>query len=284
MLHRTGRGYLESDFRIFHLKDVPRPAMPMHYHDFRKIMVLIDGSIRFALEDQMYSMEAGDVMLVETGTMHRAVFTEGKAFERMLIYLSDNYFAARPGLDELFLRAGEHQDYLLRIPAQKRDGAIAMISSLSDEACSQSRFPLLLQQSRVNEFLIELNDLAASCSREREPADQDGKVKEAIGYVNRHLTEDLSTKKIAGSLGLSESCLSQRFRKETGLTLRSFVADKRLSRAFLNLKKGCTAAEACSLSGFTSYSSFYRAYMERYGASPKNFETVQELDDQEPAE
>ena len=35
-------------------------------------------------------------------------------------------------------------------------------------------------------------------------------------------------------------------------------------------KEGKTISEAASIAGFSSYSSFYRAYVKEYGCSPRN--------------
>ena len=36
------RGYLHEDFRLFHLKDLGKGPYEYHYHDFLKIMILIE--------------------------------------------------------------------------------------------------------------------------------------------------------------------------------------------------------------------------------------------------
>lgn len=281
----AGRGYLESDFRVFYLNDIPRSIICMHYHDFRKIVVLLDGAIDYAVEEQQYPMRAGDVMLVEAGSMHRPILAGSPTYERIIIYLSETFFTARPGLDELFVRSKHSNHYLLSASAQEKRRIVNMAKSLLDDACSKSRFPLLLQQSRMNEFLIELNDIAAAsdCAREHQSVNNDS-VKAAIQYINEHLTEDLSTHRIAESVHLTESYLMHLFKKETGKTIRSFVMDKRLFLSGFHLSRGCTAAEACALSGFSSYSSFYRAYMDRYGTSPKSMSGIHLLAGQEPVE
>ena len=285
MTWKPGKGFLESDYRILHQTEMPQSDVAMHYHDFRKIVVLLAGSIDFAVEDRRYPMEAGDVLLVEAGAMHRPILEGISVYERMIICLSKEFLEARPGLDEMFIRAAKNLSSKLFVPPADRKRLISMTLALSDDACSHSRFPLLLQQSRLNEFLIELNDVAAASEGQKvQRKDCSESVRAAVRCVNEHLAEDLSTEKIALGIGLTGSCLMHLFKREMGMTLRSYVADKRLFRAVSLLNEGCTAAEACTLSGFSSYSSFYRAYMERYGTSPKNVGELPPLTGQDPEE
>ena len=44
------QGFLKEDFRLFHLKDKVRPCYEFHYHDFLKIMVLLEGKVNYVRE------------------------------------------------------------------------------------------------------------------------------------------------------------------------------------------------------------------------------------------
>lgn len=44
------RGYLEEDFRLFHLKDAVMGPVDWHYHSFHKILVLLAGRASYAIE------------------------------------------------------------------------------------------------------------------------------------------------------------------------------------------------------------------------------------------
>ena len=39
------RGYLNSDFRLFHLTDTKKQDFEYHYHDFDKIIIFIRGRV-----------------------------------------------------------------------------------------------------------------------------------------------------------------------------------------------------------------------------------------------
>ena len=43
------QGFLKEDFRLFHLKDKVSPCYEFHYHDFLKIMVLLEGKVNYVI-------------------------------------------------------------------------------------------------------------------------------------------------------------------------------------------------------------------------------------------
>lgn len=50
------QGFLKEDFRLFHLKDKVSPCYEFHYHDFLKIMVLLEGKVNYVIEGRSYSL------------------------------------------------------------------------------------------------------------------------------------------------------------------------------------------------------------------------------------
>ena len=85
------RGYLEEDFRLFHLKDAVMGPVDWHYHSFHKILVLLAGRASYAIEGQSYALEPGDVVLVPRGSIHRPEIAPGQAYERYILYIAPEF-------------------------------------------------------------------------------------------------------------------------------------------------------------------------------------------------
>ena len=47
------RGYLNSDFRIFHLKDQVDTEFDYHTHNFHKITIFISGNVQYLLKERL---------------------------------------------------------------------------------------------------------------------------------------------------------------------------------------------------------------------------------------
>ena len=65
------RGYLNSDFKIFHLTDQISTEFEFHYHEFHKITIFISGNVQYFVEGKTYPLEPYDIVLVNRNDIHR---------------------------------------------------------------------------------------------------------------------------------------------------------------------------------------------------------------------
>ncbi len=73
MEHYEKKGYLSSDFRLFHLTDRSIPNIKYHYHEFDKITILIKGNVHYTIEGRTYQLEPYDMVLVRHNEIHRPI-------------------------------------------------------------------------------------------------------------------------------------------------------------------------------------------------------------------
>ena len=50
------KGYLTTDFKIFHLKDTVLREFQYHYHEFDKIIIFLSGRVDYMIEGKSYSL------------------------------------------------------------------------------------------------------------------------------------------------------------------------------------------------------------------------------------
>ena len=65
------RGYLNSDFRLFHLTDIVQKEFEFHYHEFHKITIFIKGNVQYYIEGKTYPLKPYDIVLVNRNDIHR---------------------------------------------------------------------------------------------------------------------------------------------------------------------------------------------------------------------
>ena len=49
-------GYLNENFRLFHLKDSSGQEKDFHFHEFDKIVILISGKVDYTVEGTAYKL------------------------------------------------------------------------------------------------------------------------------------------------------------------------------------------------------------------------------------
>ena len=60
-------GYLHDNFRIFHLSDTAQKEFSYHYHDFNKILILLNGNVTYTIEGRSYELQKNDIIFVNAG-------------------------------------------------------------------------------------------------------------------------------------------------------------------------------------------------------------------------
>ena len=265
------RGYLLEDFRLFHIRSSSLKDVDFHYHDFHKLVLVLSGSGAYSVEGRRYLLQPGDLVLVGRGCIHRPEIGNGCAYERVIIYISDDYLVSH-ALDgwnpaAVFTDCSSH---VLRLQEEELAWAKKELAVLEREVCRPEPDSVLMSRCRIMCVLIQLYRLMCSGNRRlglpAEPGDE--KVLAILRYLNDHITEDIRIDQLSELFFISKFHMMRRFREETGMPIHAYLSDKRLFLARDLISKGYSATEACYQSGFKSYSSFSRAYQKRFHVTP----------------
>lgn len=101
-----------------------------------------------------------------------------------------------------------------------------------------------------------------------------------IDYVQASYMEKISVEAIAAQLGLCRRHLYQQFKKETGLTIQSYILKVRIQEAKRHIMQGRSIKEAAYLCGFNDTANFSKLFTREEGHSPKSWrsEVLAKLD------
>ena len=64
-------GYLDDNFKIFHIRDKKDITFEYHHHDFSKIVILIDGNVNYFVEGKCYNLKPWDILFVDKDEIQR---------------------------------------------------------------------------------------------------------------------------------------------------------------------------------------------------------------------
>ena len=95
---------------------------------------------------------------------------------------------------------------------------------------------------------------------------------DVANYVRHHLSEPISTEKMAEEFYLSRPYLSAKFRQETGETLTDFILREKTEEAKRLLRYSDKSASAIgSYLGFSSHGHFIRVFKKYVGMTPNEY-------------
>lgn len=268
-------GYLEDDFKIFHIKDKQRKDFAFHYHDFNKILILIRGNVSYCIEGKNYELKPYDIVLVNAGEIHRPSVLDNLGYERIIIYVSTQFLSHYRGedydLSYCFERAKKEHSNVLRIPSIDKSKLYQVCLELEHSFVDQAYAQELYQKILFLEFMIQLNRTAISNHiNYLDSVGDNGKLVQILDFINEHLAEDISIDILAEHFYLNRYYLMHYFKDETGYTIGNYITEKRLLLAKRLVQNGCSTTEACFQSGFKNYSTFSRAFKKAFNTIPKN--------------
>jgi AraC family transcriptional regulator len=108
------------------------------------------------------------------------------------------------------------------------------------------------------------------------PEYQDGlpkyKLKQALEYINAHLSENVSLATLSDEVQISQFHFCRLFKQSTSMTPHAYLIQQRVERAKQLLKhKECTLLDIALACGFANPSHFAKHFHKHTGISPKQF-------------
>ncbi len=93
-----------------------------------------------------------------------------------------------------------------------------------------------------------------------------------LSYINQHFKRGLTPCEVAAALGYSPAYLSRLFRARFGITMIQYITNIKLKNTLTLLLEEKGSITDCALeSGFSSFSSFYRAFHKEFHCSPGEY-------------
>ncbi|MBQ9197542.1 MAG: helix-turn-helix domain-containing protein [Clostridia bacterium] len=267
------------EFEAYHFVDTNAQPVYYHSHPHYEIYFFIQGHSRIIVEGLDIQPVKGDVLIYPPGIMHRNIHVDAEIpYERFY------YFARRE-----FLQSVSAADYDIPGTLEKmtqndhyfyhvEENDLARLIALTDQVieASERTHPAdkLMNRNRFTILLLEA--LAMMSSREVAPQSNYSKgMSDLIRYINLHATEPLSLDDLAGAFYASKYEILREFKKYTGISIHQYLIMRRILIAQELIKQGIKPKDASIQCGFSDYSSFYRAFKMRVGASPEQYRSAQ---------
>ncbi len=239
----------------------------LHSHSEYEIYMFLEGDSKYLVEENVYTLTPGDMIIIRKGEMHRAYQNSNTKYHRIVFMVSPAFFAEKncPEYEAVFLDNSHTMGNKIGSELVHSSGlydAIMRMKKYSEDFTSVST---PVTDSIMVEILYILNNISVFTAADFSKSP----TKDIIAYINSNFTKDISLDFLADQFYLSKYHICHTFKKATGLTVQNYLKQKRLLYARELHSKGMTLSEAAMASGFKDYSSFYRAYTKKYKAMPK---------------
>lgn len=267
----------ERYYEFHHIYNDTPPTVEFHQHPFYEIFFFISGNVNYIIEGRSYKLRSGDILLTSNADIHRPEVLPGKPYERIVIWLADDFF------EHLRRFSGEDftacftdaalKDYRLIRPD---DSSLIRLRQLCEQM-SETKYSTelgasALTQAYLIEFLVRVcrayYDTPESVKKD---ITEDKKINQVLGYINDNLSDTLTLDSLAGQFYISKFYLSRKFKQFTGLSIYQYIMKKRLITARNMLRVGTPVTTSYLQCGFNDYSNFLKAFKREFGRNPSDY-------------
>lgn len=239
----------------------------LHTHNEYEIYMFIEGNSSYVVENKIYDLEPGDIIIIRKNEMHRVHHKDNCEYKSLVIMVSPEFFKqfSCEEYEEAFTNSFLDTENKISADRAKKYGITDAISRLKkySEICKKPDAPVIT--STITEILYLINEISEFNPSSNVPP----LIKKIISYISLNLKTDISLDDLASEFYVSKYHLCYIFKKFTGLTIGEYITQKRLALAEDFIKSGETLTGAAAKVGFNSYSSFYKAYKKSHNKNPR---------------
>jgi len=267
------RGYLEEDFHIFFLSETIEKEVTYHYHEFHKMILFKSGNVRYTIEGETYLCNAGDLIIIPMGTLHKVSIKENTSYDRIIVYMKTeliNRFDTMFKVKMFFKEVEEKKSNVFHFEDRATNKLNEIMDTIQYETINKKVGFEWYIQTLLSEFLLIVNRAIVLKEAFILPKiKESSQIMKICNYINQNLFGDLAVDTIANELYISRYYLMHFFKEETGETIGTYISSKRLLYGRELIQSGMPVTEAAFACGFSDYSVFLRAFRKKYGITPK---------------
>ena len=240
----------------------------LHNHNDYEILLFLSGDAKYVVEDKIYTLEPGDLILIRKHEFHRIYHNTSAPYRRTVLMVSPAFFQENgcPGYEAQFLNVPPDMGHKICADTVRSSGlydAFTRYKKYAEDTLPPDRQPVL--KSIIIEILYLINQVSNFSSSDLTA----GPVRNVILYLNNHYDQTVTLDSLQEQFFISKYYLCRQFRKATGLTVHEYIRRKRLTKVRELRSQGMRICDAALEAGFNDYSSFYRAFQKEYGKPPR---------------
>ena len=271
---------IAADFELYRYRSTYMNEVALHHHDFYEVYLLLRGQVSYIVENHLYKMRPGDILLISPLELHQArIAADAEPYERFVLWIARSYLehlsTPRTSLTRCFDTAVPGHSNLLRPSPQVSTDFRHRLEQLGALHSQQDYGSDLLDKCCLVELLVALNRAVAEAAAQPADCTCDRVVDQVVEYINEHYNEPLTLDDLSERFFISKYHLLRKFDRQVGTTVHRYILQKRLLIAKQLLGSGLAPSEVCQHCGFGDYANFYRAFRAEYHITPRQYALAQ---------
>lgn len=250
-----------------------------HSHVFYELLCCHNTcGAEYLIGAERYKLLKGDIIVIPPGNSHRVLLPDNmqEPYIRDVLWISMDFIRnlskTIPEIETLtlstqtrFRTAGTRWEYICDLFRQ----------GIQEAAAAQLGWQTMVAANTLT-ILIHLIRAIHDINAKPTEAEKPELLDQFISYVEMHLSHRITLGETARHFYISESTVTQTFRKKMGISFYRYVTQRRLIASKTLIETGIPLETVAEQVGFTDYSSFFRAFKREYGISPRQYRKMQQ--------
>lgn len=248
-----------------------------HYHDYYEIYYLMSGKRTIFLDNKVYNLEPGDLVMIPKREIHRTTYddtlnSDKIETQRVVLSFSDEF------LKDLIQAVGYEnfvkcfQKKKITIPVNRRGYLEELFDQILIEQKDEDIISQYLCKCYCEEIIIFLMRCNEKKEEEKPHLESDIDMEKAAQFISNHFDSQITLDMIAKKYCMSTSYFSKRFKSVTGFGFKEYLNTVRIRHACdLLLTTNQNITEISYQCGFTDSNYFGDAFRKAMNMSPRDY-------------
>ena len=249
-------------FRISTTRQSGSAMHSHHHHEEFEIYYMISGKCSYFIEDKIYEVLPGDVVIIPEKIIHRTKYSSD-THVRILIECSGEFIPpeTRDSLKELY--------FIYRNPTVSLD-ILASLKRIEREYKNPDAYSESVIEA---ELKLLIYTMVRNRGTPEEAITKNSLIESVVAYVKENFAQDISLASVAKAHFVSPEHLSRTFKKETEFGFNEYLTTVRLRYAEQRLKsRGNESISKIGFdAGFNDSNYFSDKFKKAYGISPLRY-------------
>jgi AraC-like DNA-binding protein len=252
--------------------------MKFHTHTHYEIYYFHKGRCTYLIGDKIHVLMPGDLILMHGMTLHCANVDPNMDYSRTTIHFDPSYVQKmiHPpytiNVLKPFQELRNHRFQLQAAEKQQVEEALQRLEQLylQGDAISFHRFHTLFL-----DFLLLIYSYSQKPLQDKPefPTVKEHHVQSIISFIEENYQQDIHLEEMERSLHLSKYYLVKIFKEVTGLTIFTYLYQRRINqaKALILLEQELSITDICYLVGFKHPAHFSRIFKQLIGHTPEKY-------------
>lgn len=244
-----------------------------HSHDHPELAFVLSGTGRYRIEDEIYPVSEGDLLIFNPGVRHQALHSPEAELPATEFFVGLTDIRLQ-GLLPNCLPVPEGE-YMIHTTGELRQKLFRICASMEAEqsVCRQGKY-FMLKTYMMQMVLLLIREQCEPMEKPTgcafESVNKKYVVEQIVTYFEEHYSEKLSLDQIAENMYLSPFYISKIFKSETGDTPIRHLINIRLEKAKELLEDGYEGSiqEVAASVGYDDAYHFSKLFKKYYGITP----------------